>query len=100
MRRKDANELLRDFDVIDYAGTYAPLRRALRHDGPAEGRIMLIDALDCKHAGSLDPIDGFERKHYEVERGRAGLPRLIVVSNRVGVPDGNARAGGMHHRVR
>ena len=61
---------------------------------------MLIDALDCKHAGSLDPIDGFERKHYEVERGRAGLPRLIVVSNRVGVPDGNARAGGLEVAIR
>jgi trehalose 6-phosphate synthase len=34
------------------------------------------------------------------ERGRSVVARLVVVSNRVGVPDGSARAGGLEVAIR
>jgi trehalose 6-phosphate synthase len=43
---------------------------------------------------------GIGRGAFVVELGRPVLARLVVVSNRVGVPDGAARAGGLEVAIR
>jgi trehalose 6-phosphate synthase len=61
---------------------------------------MLIDALESGDGrfpkGKFEP----QGKLFETERGSPEVPRLVVVSNRVGVPDGNARAGGLEVAIR
>jgi trehalose 6-phosphate synthase len=61
---------------------------------------MLIDALECDAVGSPRGVFGDQRKQFGTELGRAGVARLVVVSNRVGVPDGRARAGGLEVAIR
>ncbi len=61
---------------------------------------MLIDALGSENErlakGKFEP----HGKTVESEPARPRGPRLVVVSNRVGVPDGNARAGGLEVAIR
>jgi trehalose 6-phosphate synthase len=59
---------------------------------------MLIDALDCEQAGFRQGGFASPSKRFETELGK--VPRLVVVSNRVGVPDGSARAGGLEVAIR
>ena len=61
---------------------------------------MSIDALDCDDTGFPQGAFGAQRKQFVTERGSAGLARLVVVSNRVGVPDRGARAGGLEVAIR
>ncbi len=61
---------------------------------------MLIDALDSGDGYFSDGKIGPNAKQFEMELGNARVPRLVVVSNRVGVPDGNARAGGLEVAIR
>ena len=61
---------------------------------------MSIDALDCDDTGFPQGAFGTQRKQFVTERGSAGLARLVVVSNRVGVPDRGARAGGLEVAIR
>src|SRR5512141_1098317 len=65
---------------------------------------MLMDALKSGDGtmsdGRLGPELGPVAKPIETAPGRAAVPRLVVVSNRVGVPDGNARAGGLEVAIR
>ena len=56
---------------------------------------MLIDALKSGDGTISDGRFAPLAKPFETAPGRAAVPRLVVVSNRVGVPDGNARAGGL-----
>jgi trehalose 6-phosphate synthase len=44
--------------------------------------------------------NAIDRGHVVAELGRPVLARLVVVSNRVGVPDGAARAGGLEVAIR
>ncbi len=61
---------------------------------------MLIDVLHSGDRGisntKFEPLPN----EFEMKSGRLGVPRLVVVSNRVGVPDGNARAGGLEVAIR
>ena len=59
---------------------------------------MLIDALDYEGAGFRQDVIASPSKRFETELGN--VPRLVVVSNRVGVPDGSARAGGLEVAIR
>lgn len=61
---------------------------------------MSIDALECDDTGFPQGAFGPQRKRFVTERGSAGLARLVVVSNRVGVPDRGARAGGLEVAIR
>ncbi len=61
---------------------------------------MLIDALKSGDGTISDGRFGPLAKQFETEPGRAAVPRLVVVSNRVGVPDGKARAGGLEVAIR
>ena len=59
---------------------------------------MLMDARKSGDGtvSGLGPL----AKSFETKPGSAAVPRLVVVSNRVGVPDGNARAGGLEVAIR
>ena len=61
---------------------------------------MLIDALESGDGYFSDDRFGPNAKQFEVGLGKAALPRLVVVSNRVGMPDGSARAGGLEVAIR
>ena len=66
-------------------------RRACSLPGPLNQSSFqaLFHQADLAHAG------------FGGRRGRIGnLPRLVVVSNRVGIPDGGARAGGLEVAIR
>ncbi len=61
---------------------------------------MLVGALESGDSGISRSRFSPQGKLLEAEfDGRAG-PRLVVVSNRVGLPDGNARAGGLEVAIR
>ncbi len=60
---------------------------------------MSVDALDCDGWFSQLRLD-FSSSNLARSWGERILPRLVVVSNRVGVPDGSARAGGLEVAIR
>jgi trehalose 6-phosphate synthase len=61
---------------------------------------MSIGALESSDSSISDNQFGLLAKPFEMERGKPRVPRLVVVSNRVGVPDGNARVGGLEVAIR
>ena len=44
--------------------------------------------------------EGFRPRASGTMLGEMPLPRLVIVSNRVGVPEGSARAGGLEVAIR
>jgi trehalose 6-phosphate synthase len=61
---------------------------------------MLIDTRDGGDGGLSRARFAPQGKIFETQLGSESVPRLVVVSNRVGVPDGNARAGGLEVAIR
>src|SRR5512135_1639849 len=59
---------------------------------------MLMDAR--KSDDGIVSGRGLLAKPCATASGGTAVPRLVVVSNRVGVPDGNARAGGLEVAIR
>jgi len=61
---------------------------------------MSIEALDSGDNSYSQAEISYRPRIFRKDWGKAGVPRLVVVSNRVGVPDGNARAGGLEVAIR
>jgi trehalose 6-phosphate synthase len=61
---------------------------------------MLIDVLDRGDDRCSNGTFGPDARQFEMELIAAPSSRLVVVSNRVGVPDGKARAGGLEVAIR
>ena len=61
---------------------------------------MLINALESGDGYFSEGKFGPNPKQFAMEPGKTGGSRLVVVSNRVGLPDGNVRAGGLEVAIR